>query len=176
MFEQQLAIGKIGESEIAGWLKARGNNVLPIYEIEKNQFKGPAVYPSSGNSLTAPDMLIFGKNTMWIEAKHKNAFSWHRISEKKHEKPWVTGIDLHHYKQYLEVMNLSDWPVWLFFLHRKGTAKDTPPGELSPTGLFCNDLNFLKNNENHRHNNHGKSGMVYWHIGVFKKLSNYPLK
>ena len=61
-FEKQLEAGKTGESEIALWFRARGAHVLPIYEIEKNQYAGPALYTASGGSLIAPDMLCFNKS------------------------------------------------------------------------------------------------------------------
>ena len=168
MFERNLVQGKIGESEIARWLQRRGHHILPVYEIEKGQYKGPAVYTSNGESLIAPDLLAFGKGKItWIEAKHKTAFSWHRITQK-----WVTGIDLHHYFQYLKVMDIVDWPVWILFLHDGGTAKDSAQSE---SGLFGNSLEYLKDHENHRHKNHGKSGMVYWDRASLRKLSNFPL-
>ncbi len=167
-FDSRLNEGKVGESEIAEWLKIRGHNVLPVYEIEKNQYSGPAVYTSKGESVIAPDMLIFGNGkTTWIEAKHKNAFTLHRITGNM-----VTGIDLHHYKQYQKILTLNEWPVYLMFLHRGGQAKDSP---VSNSGLYCGELNHLMKNENHRHDNWGKSGMVYWAESTLQKLSGYPL-
>lgn len=168
-FEKSLTQGKIGESEIAKWFKHKGYHILPIYEIEKNQYAGPALYASDGRSIIAPDMLIFGnkKSIYWIEAKHKNAFTWHRISKR-----FVTGIDLHHYKEYQKIRKLINWPIWLLFLHREGRAKDSPPG---PSGLFGNDLDYLTQNENHRHSNWGKTGMVYWAVDKLKKMADYPL-
>lgn len=166
-FDARLKQGKTGESEIAEWLKRRGNHVLPVYEIEKNQHAGPAIYTSSGGNLVAPDLLAFGgEKIAWIEAKHKSGFSWHRITRR-----FVTGIDLHHYAQYLEVMEISPWPIWLLFLHRGEAAKDSP---VSDAGLFGNELGYLSRNENHRHANHGSSGMVYWAKDRLKKLSEYP--
>ena len=169
MFNQRLKEGNIGESQIARWLQYRGHHVLPIYEIEKNQYAGPAFYSSSGESIIAPDLLaIKNRSVVWIEAKHKNAFTWHRITQR-----FVTGIDLHHYEQYQKIMRIVDWPVWLLFLHKGGVAKDSPK---SPSGLFGNDLSYLVENENHRHANWGKHGMVYWSENHLKKLANYPLE
>lgn len=163
MFEQKLEQGKIGESYIANWFRRKGYHVLPVYEIEKSQYKGPALYAADDREIVAPDMLIFGqKKIFWIEAKHKNAFSWHRKTKR-----FVTGIDLHHYGQYQEVAKLVEWPVWLLFLHRGGQAKDSPE---SPAGLYGRDLDYLIYHENHRHGNHGKSGMVYWWIKNLYKL------
>ena len=167
-FEQKLQVGEIGESEIARWVMAKGWNVLPIYEVDKGQYKGPALLTASGETIIAPDMLVFkDKKILWVEAKHKEAFTYHRITER-----FVTGIDIHHYNEYKKISTLVSWPVWLLFLHRGGSAKDS---DKSPSGLYGGDLNNLRDNENHRHENWGKGGMVYWAEDVLVKLSEYPL-
>ena len=167
-FNESLATGKAGESEIAKWLQSRGSHVLPIYEIADNQFKGPALYASDGGEIIAPDILTFsGKGIVWIEAKHKSAFTWHRIS-----RTFQTGIDLHHYEEYQRILQVVSIPVWLLFLHKPGQAKDSPPG---PSGLFGNSLEVLTRCEEHRHPGHGKHGMVYWTVGALRKLADYPI-
>jgi hypothetical protein len=98
---------------------------------------------------------------IWIEAKHKTVFSWHRNTGR-----WCTGIDLHHYDDYKRVQATSKRPVWLLFLHRSARPDDRdmrsncPPR--CPVGLFGSDLDYLADNENHRHENWGRHGMVYW--------------
>ena len=164
-FQQSLSTGKAGESLISSWLRHRGFNVLPVYEIENNQFKGPAIYASDGKEIIAPDLLAIGEKVIWVEAKHKTAFTWHRISSQ-----FVTGIDIRLYEHYIKANSIVKWPIWLLFLHKGGQAKDSP---VSPSGLFGNDLEYLSKNENHRHKNHGKSGMVYWSISCLKKMAEY---
>lgn len=167
-FEHQLAFGKAGESLIANWLKGRGYSILPVYEKEISEGKGPQVFTVQGN-LVAPDLLIFGRENSkvwWIEAKHKSAFSWHRIS-----RCWVTGIDLRHYQDYLRIRELSPWPVWLLFLQREGVAKDTPPNKISPTGLYGGSLAYLEKRVNHSHDNWGRSGMIYWAEKTLTKIA-----
>lgn len=154
MNSAKLDFGQIGESLIARWLRSRGNWVLPVYEKEIDNGKGPRLFLPHGE-LIAPDLLVMGDAVQWIEAKHKTAFSWHRISKR-----WVTGIDVVHYRDYLRVNDESQWPVWLLFLHRGGQAKDSPP--ISPAGLFGGALDTLRNCESHQHENWGKGGMVYW--------------
>lgn len=171
-FQQTLQFGKIGEGYIAGWLRGKGFNVLPVYEKEINEGKGPTLF-SVDSALIAPDLLVFkgigstecGK-TLWIEAKTKNAFTWHRCTQR-----FVTGIDLRHYHDYLSIASLSPWPVWLLFLQLQGTAKDTPQDMKSPTGLFGNKLDYLSQHENHRHDNWGKGGMVYWAHETLKLIA-----
>lgn len=154
-FETSLRFGQAGESVIAAWLRARGTTVMPVYEKLIDAGKGPQVFMPQG-TLVAPDFLAWnGNKACWIEAKHKSAFTWHRISER-----WVTGIDLPHYNDYCRLADTSPWPVWLLFLHRGGQAKDSPGA--SPSGLFANTLAYLRGNENHRHTNSGRGGMVYW--------------
>ena len=168
-FKTQLQIGKIGETIIASWFKSRGYNVLPVYEKEISEGKGPTLFTFDNSNIICPDMLVFNnQKCFWIEAKHKTAFSWHRISKK-----WVTGIDLRHYFHYLEIAKkYSQWQVFLLFLHKDGIAKDTPGGMISPTGLFGGELIFLSSNENHRHTNHGRTGMVYWNVDTLMKYSD----
>lgn len=164
-FQEQLAIGQAGESAIAQWLRRRGYTVLPVYEKIIDTGKGPHLF-LPGESLIAPDLFVFrGSSAYWLEAKHKSAFSWYRIGQR-----WVTGIDLHHYSQYLRVNESTPWPVWLLFLHRGGQAKDSPAN--SPAGLFGNTLDVLAKNESHRSDRHGKSGMVYWAHSSLKYIAS----
>lgn len=164
--------GEIGESLIARWLRWKGWQVLPVYEKEIDNGKGPRLFLNTFKQLIAPDLFIFksdGKHTaLWIEAKHKSVFSHHRITDR-----WVTGIDLRHYKDYIKVNKLSPWPIWLFFLHQKDRC-DKRPNEPwpCPTGLYGQTIDFLVNNENHRHQNWGNSGMVYWAETTLKKLAS----
>jgi hypothetical protein len=163
-FDQRLPFGKAAETAIGLYLRGRGFSVLPIYERTDDEKKGPQLY-RSGRPLIAPDMLVYRRSDVyWIEAKHKTAFSWHRLSQS-----WVTGIDRRHYVDYLELLTESPWPVWLFFLHRGGQAKDSP-GD-SPAGLFGNDLSVLRDCVNHRHHGWGSSGMIYWAIGNLRLIA-----
>lgn len=162
-FEEQKQKGVAGESTISKWLISRGFAVLPVYEKIIDTGKGPQLFTPEG-CFVAPDLLALKENTvMWVEAKHKTAFTWHRITEE-----WVTGIDLHHYEQYKQVQSLSHYDVWLLFLHDGGQAKDSPPD--SPSGLFGNSLDYLSEHEHHRHMNWGRRGMVYWGISALRKL------
>lgn len=148
-------MGQAGESVISQWLRRKNWTILPVYEKILDTGKGPHLFMPE-QVLIAPDLFAFQhEKAYWIEAKHKNAFSWFRKDQR-----WVTGIDLRHYQEYLKVDELTPWPVWLFFLQKGGKAKDSP--EESPAGLFGERLEFLKNNENHRSDKWGNSGMVYW--------------
>lgn len=175
VFKESLKHGKVAESKIATWLRSRGGTVLPVYEIEHSRGKGPQVF-TPAKELVAPDMLLFNLSRdadkiMFIEAKHKSVFTWHRVS-----KQWTTGIDLRHYFDYLEVQQQTRIPVWVLFLHRddvpdvKDLKFQCPKN--CPVGLFGNSMNYLFRHENHRApyfdpnrngmNGHGTSGMVYW--------------
>ena len=172
-FEKSLRRGRIAEGEIARWLRERGNNVMPVYEIEIGHGKGPQFY-TSDSSMAAPDLLVIGKNTLWLEAKTKTVFTWHRIS-----KQWVTGIDLNHYEDYKQVQEYSGWPVWLLFRHESATPdkRDLEHGcpAQCPIGLFGNELSYLEQHENHRHKNWGRHGMVYWADKHLKRLANFQV-
>lgn len=150
-----LAMGQTGETAIARWLRGRGFTVLPVYEKIVDTGKGPQLFMPEG-TLVAPDMLVFkGHDALWVEAKHKTAFSWHRNTGR-----WVTGIDMRHYRDYCQVDDYSPWSVWLLFLHKGGQAKDSPAD--SPAGLFGETLSKLRFCINHTSDKWGTSGMVYW--------------
>jgi hypothetical protein len=166
-FSRQYPFGKIGESAIGRWVISKGGySILPVYEKEQGEYKGPVLFTSE-NSLVAPDMLAFRKeNVCWIEAKHKSAFTWHRLTKK-----WVTGVDQHHFSDYCEIADLTDIPVWLLFLHRPGTAKDTPEGIESPTGLFGHHVERLQKTIHHSSDKHGSHGMHYWNHETLIKMA-----
>jgi len=165
-FEHRLAVGKVGESLIANWLKRRGYNVLPAYEIAEPEFKGPRIF-SVERDLVAPDLLAFRfwqeqrreqKRVLWVEAKSKAAFTWHRISQT-----YQDGIDKRHWLDYLELRRRMPWDLWLLFLHAPGgLAKDNPEGMVPPSGLFGGEIRRLAECIDHESDRWGSSGMVYW--------------
>lgn len=170
-FKQSLEVGKIGESYIAKWLQKRGFHVLPVYEKEISENKGPTLFMASGVQRIAPDMLVFKTDkTLWVEAKRKSSFTWHRNS-----KCWNTGIDLRHYKDYVKVQDEhAEWDMWLLFLHGdKEQARDTPDDMMSPSGLFGQTIKHLRNNVHHKSSRWGSSGMVYWDHDKLIKLAEY---
>jgi len=160
-FKRQLDIGRKTEGAITRWLRSREHGVLTIYDIENKDGIGPRYF--SKGSYVSPDLLCFAGNgeTMWCEAKHKTVFSWHRKTKR-----WCTGIDIRHYEHYQKIQDETGLDVWLLFLH----VSDQPdPRDVAlgcpakcPTGLFGRKLADLIGNENHRHDNWGRSGMVYW--------------
>jgi len=171
-FQKQLAFGQQAETAIAKWVMRRGSLVLPIYDIEYDTGKGPRLFDRDGEYI-APDLLVINKHkqVLWIEAKHKTVFTWHRIS-----KPpcWTTGIDRNHYQGYLRIQNRIDWPVWLLFLHRSSQpdARDLTHGcpESCPVGLFGDTLERLAKCVNHESPKWGRYGMVYWSAASLKEL------
>jgi len=180
-FASNLATGKVAEGLIAKWLMARGHSVLPVYEIEKSVGKGPQLFRLDDEHV-APDMVVFTDNgVMWVEAKHKSVFTWHRNTRR-----WTTGIDLRHYVDYMHVGKQTKLPVWLMFFHREETPSpaDVRNGcpERCPTGLFGGELISLIGAENHRSPpldlardgcvGHGRTGMVYWAHSSLRNLAS----
>lgn len=175
-FTEYLTFGQVGESRIAYWLRARGYHVLPIYEKEIDNGKGPRLFMAANSpapQLIAPDMLIMREGVlMWIEAKHKRRFSWYGIGGY-----WVTGVDKRHYLDYIAVQERTTLPVWLMFLH---TNSDTWHEDVRkwrapkacPVGLYGNRLADLVNHISHDSDRHGTSGMVYWNIASLRLLAS----
>jgi hypothetical protein len=169
-FEQQLREGLMGEGMIARWLNAKGWNVLPAYEVEVAHGKAPRFFTAEAGALVTPDMLTLrGAQIWWVEAKTKSAFTWHRLTGT-----WQTGIDRRHWYEYLKVAEVTTFPVWLLFLHKPGqVAKDTPPGMASPTGLYGEEIQALRQCIDHESELHGPSGMVYWRMDDLRVLDSY---
>lgn len=174
-FNQQLIAGQIGEGYIAKWLRHLGWNVLPVYEKEIHEGKGPRLFMaelSPYKDLIAPDLFaIKGKKFTWIEAKRKTRFSWYGKSGY-----WVTGIDKRHFNDYVLVQSETNITVWLMFLHieSKTWPEDimkwnAPP--TCPTGLFGNEISHLTGCVSHESNKYGSSGMIYWNIKDLKLLA-----
>jgi len=168
-FEQALEQGKVGESLISQWLIRRGVHILPAYEKVIDDHKGPVLF-SFDELLVAPDLLCFNtgeQKIFWVEAKNKSAFAWNRS-----RRIWTTGIDSHHFSQYLKVRRLLGLPIYLMFLQRGGQAKDSPV--TSPTGLYGGEILALSKRINHTYdgkNNYGTGGMTYWGIDDLVKYA-----
>jgi hypothetical protein len=120
----------MGEDLIACFERRDGFIILPAYEKESQTGKGPRLYLPFGSGhreLIVPDLLgKRGGEIAWIEAKLKKHFTWHARSGH-----WQTGIDQRHYEDYLKVLELTQWDVWLRFLH----MHDTPPRSKWADGL-----------------------------------------
>lgn len=157
-FQKQLAFGQMAETAISKWIIGLGGIVVPAYDSENN--KGPRIFSLEG-SLVAPDLLIFrqGKPN-WIEAKHKSVFSWRGVGGF-----WETGIDAHHYRDYLKVEEKTNIPLFLLFYHESDIPwikdrqrwPDCPAR--CPTGLYC-----VRPTEQQGRfgKEHGRHGMYYW--------------
>lgn len=169
-FNDCFAFGRIAEGAIAKWLvRAQNYSILPAYEIEIPSGKGPRLLTKS-SELISPDLYAIKVNdlmvivTRWVEAKHKERFTWHRNSQN-----WQTGIDLKHYEDYWKVRQATCTGVYIMFLHRneKPSRRDIASGspDICPTGLFCREIGYLRKHEHHR-DSYDKCGhtypMVYW--------------
>lgn len=165
-FAQSLAVGQLGESLIAQWLRAKGWHVLPAYEKEIDNGKGPRLFLATGSEaseLITPDLFIMKAGQfLWVEAKHKTTFTWYGKGGY-----WTTGVDRRHFADYVRVQGETAVDVWLLFLHRECITRPddvrkwgAPPE--CPTGLFGRNINFLNSHQSHESPDWGPSGMIYW--------------
>lgn len=163
-FDENLKFGVEGEETVSQWIRSRGRTVIPIYEKEGNDFKGPRVFTVSGD-LVAPDLMVLDLSKFsFVEVKHKTVFSWHRISQR-----WVTGIDIRHWDDYCKIAQLHPVPFWILFLHRRSQTAEGDGS--SPTGLFGNSIENLAQNYSHSSNRWGRYGMRYWALEHLKKIA-----
>lgn len=175
-FKDSLYFGKIGEDQISMIFRERGWGVIPVYEKTMDDGKGPRVFLKKGEeSLIAPDMQVFkDKWVLWVEVKRKSSFSW-----STRDLVWRTGIDKRHFDDYIEVNQKTPWKVHLFFIHDSEYCSNAPRGKKSPTGIFYNSIDYLKDNisfasKSPKTLDYGKTGMVYWDVSNLKRLS--PIK
>jgi hypothetical protein len=170
-FARTLEEGLVGESIIAKYLRGKGHFILPVYEVMGGKFEGPRLLTPT-DQLIAPDMFVFtagglkvGKKggVFWVEAKTKTGFTRLRMPNRDElEGIYQTGIDKHHYDQYIRVVDETGWDVILLFYHKGGYAKDSGPE--TPSGLFGGSLSRLRDVIDHSSDKWGKGGMVYWNI------------
>lgn len=166
-FEKFLTTGLTGETAIAKWLRSRGKFIIPVYEKLIDNGKGPRLFTPYG-LLIAPDMLVLGNdNIFWVEAKYKSGFAWYRKTRK-----FVTGVDLKHYLEYIQVSEQLPYPLWIMFLQRGESTKDCPTNT-TPSGLYGGEISYLRTCESHRSDRWGSSGMVYWDIDSLKFIAPY---
>lgn len=166
--------GRLGENVVARYLRARGNSILPIRDIDMGDvWKGPRLTSPEGMELVSTDWLVIGPQgkTCWIEVKTKRRWSWHRATAT-----WNTGIDQHYLDHYLMIALRSSIPVWLVFLHLYDLPSDADlengaPAQC-PMGLFGNDVLRLAKVVHHTHSNWGKGGMVYWAAPGLNQLAS----
>ena len=166
-FQQMLARGRAGESVVALWLRRRGWDVLPVYEKAFDDHKGPRFFMATGERV-APDLLIMRPGEFhWVEVKRKTSFAWNRK-----RRLWVTGIDRHHFADYLRIA--ERYPaLWLLFLHESSACKDKPDTPC-PTGLFGGPIGRLAERISHEDSRHGKHGMVYWEEPDLYRVAELP--
>lgn len=169
-FSDTLKQGQLGESLIAKWLRRQGWSILPAYEKEIDNGKGPRLFMAVDalhDQLITPDLLcIKGREFRWLEAKHKTRFSWYGKGGY-----FVTGVDLRHFEHYCHVRDEIGLPVYLMFLHTDSRTwepdvrKWNAP-EWCDTGLYGEEINFLRENKSHTSPDYGPTGMIYWRPNV----------
>ena len=93
-FAPKFRTGRKFERIIEWWAVSKGHSVVPTYEKETNDGKGPRLLTPVGE-LVAPDCVVLLNNggVVFIEAKNKSVFSWYWT-----RRYWVTGIDLRYYQ------------------------------------------------------------------------------
>lgn len=173
-FREKLQFGQVGESLIARYLRLRGWTILPAYEKEIDNGKGPRLFLplwSEDADLITPDLQAMkNQQVKWIEAKHKNMATFFRKKWR-----WQTGIDKHHYLDYLKVQDRTPtWPIWLLFLQEPPVETNAPPNvNPCPIGLFGCPITQPFSDEGTYIDKKGKScDMVYWGLSdgpIYKK-------
>jgi hypothetical protein len=171
-FEQKLERGQIAEGLVARYLRKEGWCLLPVYEKQIDNGKGPRIFLPHGlpeSELIAPDLLgMRGQQIQWIEAKSKGTATYYRIKQR-----WQTGCDKRHYENYKRVQAVTTWPVYLMFLQLDNAESNAPWGAPPcPTGLFCCPISHPPSDEGVYWRNGKPFPMVYWALSDLKKLAS----
>lgn len=164
-FKESLAFGQDGERDVENWLRYKGCQVLATGDAERNN-KGVRLWGQSPT--VAPDLMAYHtqwKNWRWIEVKRKGTFSFYRKKQV-----WTTGLDLHLFKEYKLIHELTQTPVWIFFWHDKSVFDFSARAE-SPTGLYGNEITILNKNYSHTSDKYGKGGMIYFEQKHLKSIT-----
>ena len=129
-FQDDLAFGKDGEERVAAKLVQLGFIVSPLYQYEDHKRAPVLFYQLRGaaQTLTHPDLAVFGKTCCFAEVKRKQ-----RWVDFDHERGLETGCDLKLWHQYRLVRRVTGLPVWLFFIHERH----------EPTGVFIGETEAL---------------------------------
>lgn len=170
-FETRLEEGQIGESLISRYLRSKGWAILPVYEKEIDNGKGPRLFLPYGHpeeELIAPDLQgMKCQKVHWFEAKSKNTATFYRKKQR-----WQTGIDKRHYNDYKRVQVVTKYPVWLLFLQSDNVVNNAPPGaDPCPTGLFGCPISQSYADDGWYWRDNRRYDMVYWAIDDLKKLA-----
>ena len=167
-FANNLKFGLIGERIVAEIMRARGWSVVQIGG-QHGEYQGPRIELPMGLTLVSPDLIIMkGSNILWVEVKHKTQFSFHQNS-----KTITTGIDYHHWKQYLENDTYGSFPMWLFFVHEMASVQGMPFGSgvaVPEAGVYGGPVRWLSQNYAHIHPNFGDHGGIFWDAAKLKHL------
>jgi hypothetical protein len=162
----KLDYGLAGEEKVTAFLQSRGVSVGQAPEtLSAAFFRGPRV-DFYGVPLVAPDRMAWANGApAWLEIKRKSRWSWWERGGYP-----VTGIDLPKYEQYLAIAQMGDIPLWVLFVQHNGPmGPGLGPG---PTGLYGQNVLVLAAHENHRHENGGDHGMVYWRESALVRLND----
>jgi hypothetical protein len=114
-FELRLAQGAQWEQAVSDWLRKPGHGIS-VLELFKYRHNGqPPVFISIGDRIITPDMqVIGGGSSIYLEVKSKRRFAKNPYTMKS-----MTGIDLHHWKDYIRVQQESGIKVLIVFVHEE---------------------------------------------------------
>jgi len=102
-------MGHSWELKVAGFLKRRGNYVIPSYDYSGEENDKAPKLQGPLEDYVIPDLDV-SKNgeRRWVEVKSKAGAVLHRKSGD-----YVHGIPKRHYKSYIEVAKITGCEVWI---------------------------------------------------------------
>ena len=146
--------------------------MVPAYQVADDSPVGPRVLGPAGKCFVAPDLLCIepGKSVAWVEAKHKEHWSWYGV-----RKRWEGGIDVRDWANYRRLREVSGVPIWIMFLVQSdkphpSDVKWLPVGKRAPTGLY--GIEVADAQECVRTAPQWARGMAYWPIEEMERFAS----
>lgn len=160
-FEQQLKFGEEGEHEVARLLIEKGISVMPLYQFNPDH---PPYILTKVNSYISPDLICFGRDSIFIEVKSKN--QWVYFNGRRE-----TGFNKRHYDDYLNVKNATGKKLYIFFNHVNNN-KNIPYNESHPVGIYYVELeNYTRFWDGSVNGKHVHKPTIFYNYDVLEKLS-----
>ena len=158
----EFRFGRTGEQFVAQELQRRGWYVIPSYDFCGEEGNKAPKLQGGSTRFVIPDLDISQAGMRrWVEVKAKDAATYTRITDRLEH-----GIAARHWRDYLEVENITGCEVWLAIYER-----DT--GDVLIQSITkLRGLNGGPRNSMMKKNGDCEGAMVYFPRSAFIKMFN----
>jgi hypothetical protein len=155
------ALFKMGHSwelKVAGFLKKRGNYVIPSYDYSGEENDKAPKLQGALSEYVIPDLDVSKDGERrWVEVKSKTGAVLHRNSGD-----YVHGIPKRHYQSYLKVSKITGCEIWIVIC------------EENTGDVLVANLNSLPIHHEYDGPKMSKGGMIFFNRNSFTLLTKTP--